>query len=231
MLHQETKPARRTATLQINPTLDPKVIAFQEEVRSICAFMEQATVSTKDDVSRITQDLALISTLTKTIDAKRREFTDPLRNHERSINDLFATLTGPLANAYKAGKRKIIDYNQHQERIRQQAELTARAAAAASAALVPAVPQVDSATGEISNAPPPLPAPVLPDQPQITVRTELGTASQRMIPKYRVISFKDLPDEYKVENTGLLNSAVKGGIRAIRGVEIWLEPDIRITRR
>ena len=231
MLQQETRPARRTATLQINPTLDPKVIAFQEEVRSICAFMEKAVVSSREDAARITEDLAIVSTLTKTIDAKRREFTDPLRRHERAINDLFATLTGPLAEAYKAGKRKIIEYNQDQERIRQEAELKARAAAAASAALTPAVPQLDSATGEITNAPSPLPAPVLPDEPQRTVRTELGTASQRMIPKYRVINFADLPDEYKVENTALLNSAVKAGIRAIRGVEIWLEPDIRITRR
>ena len=231
MLQQETKPARRTATLQINPTLDPKVIAFQEEVRSICAFMEKAVVSSREDAARITEDLAIVSTLTKTIDAKRREFTDPLRRHQSAINDLFATLTGPLAEAYKAGKRKIIEYNQDQERIRQEAELKARAAAAASAALAPAVRQVDSATGEVTNAPPLLPAPVLPDEPQRTVRTELGTASQRMIPKYRVINFADLPDDYKVENTALLNSTVKAGIRAIRGVEIWLEPDIRITRR
>ncbi len=231
MLQHETKPGQRTVTLQINPTLDPKVIAFQEEVRSICAFMEKAVVSSTEDAARITQDLAIVSTLTKTIDAKRREFTDPLRRHERSINDLFATLTGPLDKAYKAGKRKIIEYNQEQERSRQEAELKARAAAAASAALAPAVRQVDSATGEVTTAPPPLPAPVLPDEPQRTVRTELGTASQRMIPKYRVINFAELPDEYKLENTALLNSTVKAGIRAIRGVEIWLEPDIRITRR
>ena len=112
MLHQETKPGQRTVTLQINPTLDPKVIAFQEEVTSICAFMENAVLSSKEDVARITNDLAIVSTLTKTIDAKRREFTDPLRAHERSINDIFATLTGPLDKAYKAGKRKIIQFNQ-----------------------------------------------------------------------------------------------------------------------
>ena len=224
-------PAKRTATLQINPTLDPKVIAFQEEVRSICAFMEKAVVSSKEDATRITEDLAIVSTLTKTIDAKRREYTDPLRRHEHAINDLFATLTGPLATAYKAGKGKIIEYNQDQDRIRQQAELTARAAAAASAALAPAVRQVDSATGEITNAPPPLPAPVLPDEPQRTVRTEMGTASQRMIPRVKVIDFAALPDEYKIANQPLLNSMVQKGIRAIRGCEIWLERDIRITRR
>ena len=231
MLHQETKPARRTATLQINPGQDPKVIAFQEEVRSICAFMEKAVVSSREDVTLITNDLAVVSALTKTIDARRREFTDPLRAHERSINDLFATITGPLNEAYKAGKRKIIEFNQEQERIRQEAELTARAAAAAAAALTPAVRQVDSATGEVTTAPPPLPAPVLPDEPQRIVRTELGASSQRMIPKVKVIDFAALSDEYKLANQPLLNSMVQKGIRAIIGCEIWLEADIRITRR
>ena len=228
---QETKPGQRTVTLQINPTLDPKVTAFQQEVKSICAFMEKAVVSSKEDVARITNDLAVISTLTKTLDAKRREFADPLRKHLSSINDFFGTLTDPLDTAYKAGKGKLIGYNQEQERIRLQAELTARAAAAATAALAPAVRQVDSATGEVTTAPPPMPAPFLPDEPQRTFRSEAGTASQRMVGRYRVINFAELPDEYKAVNTVLLNSAVRGGIRAIRGVEIWEEPDIRITRR
>ena len=231
MLQQETKPGQRTVTLQINPMLDPKIMPYQEAVNSISAFMEEAVVSSKEDAARITEDLAIISTLTKTIDAKRREFTNPLRRHERSINDFFATLTGPLDTAYKAGKSKIIEWTQEQERIRLQAELTARAAAAATAALAPAVRQVDSATGEVTTAPPPMPAPFLPDEPQRTFRSEAGTASQRMVGRYRVINFAELPDDYKSVNTVLLNSAVRGGIRAIRGVEIWEEPDIRITRR
>jgi len=90
---------------------------------------------------------------------------------------------------------------------------------------------VDSATAEVTNAPPPIPAPVLPDEPQTTFRTELGTSSERLIPKVKVINFTELSDEYKIANQPLLNSMVQKGIRAIRGCEIWLEPDIRITRR
>jgi len=231
MLQQATKPARRTATLQINPTLDPKVVAFQEEVNRICAFMEKAVVSSKEDAARITEDLAIVSTLTKTIDANRREFTDPLRQHERDINDFFATLTGPLGDAYKAGKGKLIDFNRQQEIIHQEAELKARAAAASLAALTPAVEQVDSYTGQITDSPPPLPAPVLPDEPQRKVRTLMGTSSQRMIPKVKVVDFAALPDDYKLPNHPLLNSMVQKGIQRIPGCEIWLEPDIRITRR
>ena len=232
MLQQGTKPARRTATLQINPTLDPKVVALQEEVKRICIFMAKAVVTSKEDAARITEDLAIVSTLTKTIDANRREFTDPLRQHEHDINDFFATtLTGPLAEAYKAGKRKLIDFNRQQDIIHHAAELKARAAAASLAALTPAVQQVDSFTGEVTTTPPPLPAPILPDAPPTTVSTGMGTASQRMIPKVKVVDFARLPDDYKLPNQPLLNSMVQKGLQRIPGCEIWLEPDIRITRR
>ena len=230
MLQQATKPARRTATLVVNPSGDAKFIAFQEEVRSIAAFMDQAVLDSSEDVKRIIADLAIISTLKETIDAKRREFTDPLRAYQRSLNNLFSTLTDPLDQAYKAGKRKILDYDQDQERIRQEAELKARHAAAARAALTPAVRQVDSATGEITNAPPPLPAPVLPDAPPRVVRTVMGSSSKRLIPKVKVIDFAALPDEYKIANQPLLNSMVEKGMRAIQGCEIWLEPAINIIR-
>jgi len=231
MVQHEITPARRTATLQINPTLDPKVVAFQEEVKRLCAFMAKAVVNSKEDAARITEDLAIVSTLTKAIDANRREFTDPLRRHEHDINDFFATLSAPLADAYKAGKRKLIDFNRQQEIIHQAAELKARAAAASLAALTPSVEQVDSFTGEITNSPPPLPAPVLPDEPQPNVRTLMGTASQRMLPKVKVVDFAALPDDYKLPNQPLLNSMVQKGIQRIPGCEIWLEPDIRVTRR
>lgn len=222
---------KRTATLVVNPSTDPKYISFQEEVRSIAAFMDKAVIASPEDVKRITADLSIISTLKETIDLKRREYTTPLRKYERSINDLFASLKDPLDEAYKAGKQKILDYDQEVERTRLEAELKARSAAAAMAALTPSVPQVDSYTGEITDSPPPLPAPVLPDEPPRVVRTAMGSASKRLIPKVKVIDFAALADEYKIANQPLLNSMVEKGARAIRGCQIWMEPDIRIIRR
>jgi hypothetical protein len=178
----------------------------------------------------VTEDLALISTLSKSIDAERRSYTDPLNNTLHSINDLFKTLSEPLDSAYSAGKSKILAYNKERERLHLLAELKARSAAAAQAAL-DTVRQVDSASGEITFAPVSLPAPLMPEAPQTRVRTEVGTASQRMLPKCKVIDFAKLPDEYKMPNIPLLNRIVASGIRSIPGVEIWLEPSLQIRHR
>ena len=223
-------PAKRTATLVVNPSGDAKFKALKEEVAKIGFYIAKATVDSQDAVKRVTEDLALISTLLNTINAERRKHTDPLNDHVHSINDLFRTLSEPLDSAFRTGKAKILAYNKEQERIHLEAELKARAAASAQAAL-DTVRQVDSASGEITYAPASLPAPVIPEAPPTTVRTGVGTASQRMIPKCKVIDFKQLPDEYKMTNTTLLNRVVADGVRAIPGVEIWLEPSLQIRHR
>jgi len=51
------------------------------------------------------------------------------------------------------------------------------------------------------------------------------------IRKYRVINFAELPDQYKIENSALLNKVVKAGIHEIPGVEIYLEDTLRTTSR
>jgi len=230
MIQAIEAPAQRTATLVINPRGDAKFKALREEVAEIGVYIVKATVDSQDSVKRVTEDLALISTLSKNIEAERRKHTDPLNGHVHSINDLFKTLSEPLDNAFRAGKGKILAYNKEQEKIHLEAELKARAAASAQAAL-DTVRQVDSASGEITFAPASLPAPVIPEAPSTTVRTGVGTSSQRMTPKCKVIDFKQLPDEYKMANTTLLNHVVTAGMRAIPGVEIWLEPSLQIRHR
>jgi hypothetical protein len=203
---------------------------MKREVDKISHYVAQAVVDSQDSAKRVTEDLALISTLIKSIDAERRRFTDPLNDTCHTINDLFRTLSEPLGSAYSAGKDKILAYNKEQEHLHLLAELKARSAAAAQAAL-DTVRQVDSASGEITFAPASLPAPLIPEAPSTKVRTEVGTASQRMIAKCKVIDFYKLPDQYKMANINLLNRVVASGLRSIPGVEIWLEASLQIRHR
>jgi len=133
MIQAIEAPAKRTATLVIDPSGDAKFKALKEEVAKIGFYITKATVDSQDAVKRVTEDLALISTLSKNIDAERRKHTDPLNGHVHSINDLFRTLSEPLDSAYRAGKGKILAYNKEQEKTHLEAELKARAAAAVAA--------------------------------------------------------------------------------------------------
>ena len=69
---------------------------------------------------------------------------------------------------------------------------------------------------------------VIPPTPT-TIRTDLGSTGHMTIKKYRVINFAELPDQYKIENSVLLNKVVKAGIPSIPGVEIYTEDILRVS--
>jgi len=71
---------------------------------------------------------------------------------------------------------------------------------------------------------------VTPEAPR-RVHTEMGTVGQRMIRNDRTVDFALLPDQYKIENSALLNKVVKAGIPEIPGVEIYEEPTLTVNTR
>ena len=227
----ELEEPKRTTTLVVNPKYEPKVLALKEEVEKLKAYIEGQELVSPEGVKAITNDLACVMTLNKTIDDERQKYTKPINTHLNFINAFFHTLTDPLDEALRHGKDKINNYSRDQERIRQEEELKARSAALAAAALATPVDQVDSSTGEVTTAAPLLPIVRAPEATPIKYQAALATSSQKMIAKCRVINFAALPDEYKMVNERVLNDVVKAGARAIPGVEIWLEPDIQIRRK
>ncbi len=227
----EAEEPKRTTTLVVNPRNEPKFLALKEEVGKLREYIEGQELVNPEGVKAMTNDLACVMTLTKTIDNERQKYVRPINGHLNFINALFHTLTDPLDDAYRHGKDKIKNYNAEQERIRQLEELKARSAAAAAAALSTLPDQVDSATGEIITEAPPLPIVNAPAATPTKYQADFATSSQRMVARCKVINFTDLPEEYKMVNQPLLDKVVKAGARAIPGVEIWLEPDIQIRRK
>jgi len=71
---------------------------------------------------------------------------------------------------------------------------------------------------------------VIPEAPK-RIHTDMGSSGTMKIRKYRVVSFAELPDQYKIENSALLNKVVKAGIPSIPGVEIYLEDTLRVSTR
>ena len=222
---------KRTVSLVVNPTDEVKVVGFKNDVQKIQAYITSMVVDSPDKVKTITNDLASVMTLKNAIDEERKKYTQPLNTHKNFINSFFHTLTDPLDDITKSGKQKIKDYTMEQTRAREYEEVKARAAALAMAAAATPIEQIDSATGEITTAPAPLPIVNAPEDVQTKFRAELATSSQKMVAKCKVIDFNLLPDRFKMTNEKKLNNAVKDGERAISGVEIWEEPEISIRRR
>lgn len=210
-----------TALVKVKPEADEAVIALHEQSLKLEQYATALVITNDGDIKNATNDLSIISGLKKAIEEKRKEYTQPINDHLKAVNEAFKALVEPLTQADKITRTKILDYRAEQERQHQEAEDIARtereiaerkAALTGEPVVVPEVVEV---------------APAAPDR----YRTEMGTLGKAVIWKFEVIDFSLLPDRFKMENATLIGKVVRAGEREIPGVKIWSEDSLRVTAR
>lgn len=211
-----------TAIIKVDPEKDEAVVSLLSEVTSILAWANQRTIATAEDVKTATDDLSLIAKLKKAVVEKRKEYLEPLKTHEKTINDAFKLLSEPLNTADKITRDKVLAYNAEIERQRQkQEEINRKRMEAAQAEM--------ELKGELTES-----VDLVEVTPEVKrVSTELGTLGQRDNWKYEVVDFALLPDDYKVVDTTMLNSIAKKhhDQKQIPGVRFYNEPILAINTR
>ncbi len=212
-----------TAIIQINPGIDPKVEGLVNEVQKILTYANQCIIVTDDDLPGATNDLTIIANLTKAVNEKKKEYTDPINTHLKTIREAFDLIAKPLTEADQIIRRKIMVYRSLQDAHRLEVERINRLrieAAEAEAKL--------SGTGEISQ-----PVNLIPEAPPPVkkVSTEAGSLGTMIIWKFEVIDFAKLPDRFKIENATLIGKVVRAGEREIPGVRIWQEETLTVKAR
>lgn len=210
-----------TALVKVKPEADEAVIALHEQSLKLEQYATALVITNDGDIKSATNDLSIISGLKKAIEEKRKEYTQPINDHLKAVNEAFKAFTEPLTQADKITRTKILDYRAEQERQRQEAEdiaRTERELAERKAALTGepvVVPEVVEA------------APAAPDR----YRTEMGTLGKMTIRKWEVVDLSLVPDEYKVVDAAKIGKVVRAGIPSIPGIRIWEEPTLRVTAR
>ncbi len=218
-----TQLANTTDFVKIRPELDPAYVALTTEAAGLLKYAESRTINSDTDIVTATEDLGLIGKLMKAIEDLRKQYVQPLNDHVKAINATFRVLTELIDKANQITREKILAYKAEIERKRKEAEEINRLrmeAAQKEAAL--------NGTGEISEsinlveAPPPA---------VVKVHTETGSLGTMKVRKYRILDFAKLPDQYKIENSILLNKVTKAGIPEIPGVEFYFEEILRVNSR
>lgn len=210
-----------TALVNISPETDAEVQAFYSQALILQKYAEKRVIVTAEDLGPATDDLSIVSKLKKALEEKRKEYVKPLQDRVKEINDAFKTLTLPIEEADRITRTKILFYQQEQERIRQEQERINQLRLEAARAEMELRGELTESVDLVE---------VISEAPRRVV-TDMGTVSQRMIRKYRVIDFTLLPDQYKIENSALLNKVVKAGIPSILGVEIYEEAILAVNAR
>ena len=212
-----------SALVITNPREDLAIMALYDEANKLLEYAKVRTIATLDDVKTATNDLSLIGKLRKAMEAKRKDYLLPFQEHVKEVNDTYKLLMAPVEMADEVTRSKVTNFSREQERIKaEQEKINALRMEAA---------QKEAAlnNGEIKEAI------VLVDviQPAKKVIADLASSGMRDNWTYEIMSFKDLPDEYKMPNTSMLNATAKSvkDSRAIPGLRIYNEPTMVVRNR
>jgi len=212
-----------TAIVRVKPEQDIEVQSFYDQALKLAEYAEARDIAIIEDLKPATDDLSIIARVKKALEAKRKEFIQPLQDHIKEINDAFKRLMEPIEIADKTTRSKILAFQQEQERIRREQEEVNRLR-------MEAAQKEMELKGELSELVSLVE--VSPEAPK-RVSTDMGTAGQRDNWKWEVVDFALVPDGYKMINSGVLTPVVKAskGKITIPGIRIYNEPIIAVNAR
>lgn len=193
---------------------------FQEYEERIDQMHAQATDHKVSDNNSLEAAVTMASQAKaafKRIDDLRKEYVADPNNYVKSINGFAKVYTSKLKGIEENLKSKISSYQYALEMERRKAEQRAREEARKLQEKI----NKEAAAAKIE---PVQVAPQVIPQPKTIVRTEAGSASQRMEWKWEQVDFAQVPDEYKALDGVKINKAVRAGIREIAGIRIFEQP-------
>lgn len=232
--------------LSAPPEIESKLTSKRDMILKRAAEID---IETEEDCQAAVDFVKSIKTQSKMAEEERRKLTDPINGAVANINQRFKTITGPLAEAERIVKEKILAYQQLQAallREKQEAERIEREEAARKAEeQVKANMAMEVAAGGVSDAPDRSLAPpddhilqphdltiTAPKADVVRVRGESGAlATTKKVWKYRVINILQLaefhPEAVQANHEAIMH-CIKNGVRAMPGLEIYQEDQLQI---
>lgn len=219
MLEQTARQAEEPVTaLATLPGSDELAVTYYNEALRLQEYAESRVIATVEDDKLANDDLIIIGKLRKAMEAKKREYLDPLRRQAEAIRDTYSTLMDPVERADKITRDKMGVFKLEQERKAREAEDLNRQA------MEVARKQAAMNNGEFTTDITPVD---IPPAPKLT-RSALGTSGLVANWKYRVIDLEKLPREYMIPDDAMLKSIAKQhhDQKLVPGVEFYNDPHI-----
>jgi len=202
--------------------VDEEVIAFYNQAINLRDYAESRVIVTNDDLKPATDDLSIITSVKKRMEAKRKDYLAPFQNHIREVNEAYKTLMNPIEQADIITRGKILAFSAEQERKRREAEEIE------TEKLVLARREAALNNGAITIDLTPITKPeAIPNR----IQTDLGSAGMRDHWVFEVKDFTSLPDEFKIPDAIKIGKVVRAGLHIIPGVRIWNEPVIAVNTK
>lgn len=217
---EETLPAQsvRTPIEKIKADLSEYDALIAEMVETADA-LEVKSPETNAQASEMTVKARKIY---KRIDDIKKDATKPHRDFTSAVNAMAKVYLDQFEKIGKGLGIKISRYSTYQENERRRAEAEARKRVEAEQK------RLDAEAKKDGYEPVKVEAPVLPDPPKVTY-TDAGSVYQRKDWVHEITDANKIPREYLMPNEKKIKDAIKAGVRAIPGVNIF-EQSTTVTR-
>lgn len=210
-----------TAIIKVEPLKDLTISAMTMEVLKVLDFARERTILNIDDVKNGTDDLAIISKMTKRLKSFQSEYLAPIKLHLQKTKGDFDSILIPLKEADTITRQKILLWNAGQEEIRRKQEEAERLSREAAEAEMRTSGEMTKSIIEIENK----------AEPFKKVHTDSGSAATRGIKKWRLTDITKVPSEFLLVDAGKVTRLVKAGIGEIAGIEIYEEKTLVINTK
>jgi len=196
---------------------------YFDEAQKLQDYAESRVIATTDDLKLANDDLSIISKLKKSMEAKKKEYLEPLRVEADAIRDTYNFLMSPVLKADQITRELILDFAKEQSRIRAEEEEINRKR-------LEAAEQEMALKGELSE--PVNLVPVSAEAPT-TTRTDMGTTGMVDCWKWEITDPLAVPREYLMVDTAMLTAIAKRhhDQKQVSGVRFYNEPIIAVRAR
>ena len=167
-------------------------------------------VASAEDVDKASYFLKKLKETEDNIESKRVEFTAPLNQSLKAINETFKKLKAPLLEARTLLSNNILTWKRAENERLEKEEARRRA-----------IQEAHKEAGHV------VAAPVVLERPE----AKIGNTQTRKVWKWRLEAFSKLDDVYKTTNDVYINQKIREGAREIKGLEIYQEEQLSIVGR
>ena len=187
-----------------------EIQVLENQVSPLIVQADSYKIDSVEAVDKASNFMLKVRDTERGIEAKRLEFTKPLNQSLKAINDTFKSLKQPLEGARNILTRKIIEWKTAETRKLEAEEARRR--------------KIQEAHAEKGHE---TKAPVVLERPE----NKIGNTQTRKVWTFEVVDFSKMPDEYKMLNNVAVNQAIRDGVREIKGVKISQEERLSIVGR
>lgn len=206
--------------VKTRPDLDDVVTELKRQAGRAATYADKLTIVTLEDQHVVARDEGAVAGLLKVIEEKRLEYTGPLTELSRAINDVFKDMTDGLKEAFRVLKEKDGAFQSALDKLRaaaveqEQVRLAQLAAKARETGEV-----IDQKPGAVLAQPP----------PTSIARTETSTRHFTTVPQWALVDEALVPRKWFILDKVAIGKAVRGGEKNIPGINIWDErkPSVR----